>query len=364
MDLLKLLDELPDPRETWKVKHPLTTLLFVTFCAVLCGAQSWSDIPEFCAAKYEWLCRHVTFKGGIPSEWTFRRIFTLLDPSTLEWLLRTHASALVSEDLDKHIAIDGKALRGSKRYNLECLHSISALCHETGLVLAERGVETKSNEVAAIPLLLDVLDLKGNTVTIDAAGCQHSIAQTIIQKKSDYILALKKNHPKFYERVSNHCQKEIITPAHCLKDYFDDNHGRCVRRRYFACDIRHIEGAEKWGCLKSVIAVETIRSLDNQRHTKAEWKYYISSHLATNPRLPDMIRNHWGIENKLHWVLDVHLGEDNDRKAERKSAKAFAVLKRIALNVVRTKDSNPKRSLRRRFKRAGWDNDYLLNLLA
>ncbi len=363
MNLLELLINIPDPRASWKVKHSLSTLLFVTFCGVLCGIQCWSDLPDFCRAKYEWLSYYVSFEGGVPSAWTFRRIFTLLEPLLLEELLIAHGAGIIDRKTNKQIAIDGKSLRGSRRHNLECLHSISAVCHETGLVLAEMAVEKKSNEITAIPLLLDVLALKGNTVTIDAAGCQQAIADIIVNKKANYVLALKKNHPKFYERVSLYCHEKIIKTSHCLKDYFDDSRGRCVRRRYFSGDIRHIEGAEKWAGLKSVVALETIRSFDNQEKTTSDWKYYLSSHEATNVDLPDMIRNHWSIENKLHWVLDVHLGEDNDRKSERRSAKAFAVLKRIALNVVRTKDNDPKRSLRRRFKMAGWDNDYLLKLL-
>ena len=183
------------------------------------------------------------------------------------------------------------------------------------------------------------------------------------QKEGEYVLALKKNHPKFYKLLTAYCQNNAITPENCLKDYFDDGHGRRVRRRYFACDIRHLEGAEKWPGVKSAIAVESIRSLDNSLQVTAEWRYYISSLSAENSCLPDTIRNHWGIENKLHWVLDVHLREDDDRKAERQSAKAFGVIKRIALNIVRTKDTKPKRSLRRKFKCAGWNNDYLMNLL-
>lgn len=176
-------------------------------------------------------------------------------------------------------------------------------------------------------------------------------------------MALKKNQPKLHEAIQSYMQSHAINKEHCLKDSFDDSHGRCVRRRYFSCDVTHIQESEKWKGLQSAIAVETISSQDLSPTVKAEWRYYISSHSPQSSLLPDYVRNHWGIENKVHWILDVHLKEDDDRKAERKSAKAFAVLRRIALNIVRTKDQNPKRSLRRRFKRAWWDNLYLLNLL-
>ncbi len=346
------------------MKHPLSALLFPTLCAVLCGVETWSDIPDFCEAKREWLEQYVSFDEGIPSAWTFRRIFTLLDPGLLEALLRTHASSLVSGKTAQHIAIDGKALRGSRRHDLRCLYSISACCHENGLMLAERAVDQKSNEITAIPLLLDVLNLKGSTVTIDAAGCQHSIAEDIIERKADYVLALKKNHRTYHEKVSSYFQKEGgICPENRLEDEFDEGHGRIVRRRYFSCNARHIEGSDDWKGLTSVTAVETIRGVGNTGKVTAEWRYFISSHKSTHPDLPSLIRNHWSIENKVHWVLDVILKEYDDRKSERRSAKAFATLKRIALNVVRTKDDNPKRSLRKRFKCAGWDNEYLLKLL-
>lgn len=363
MSFIDLLEEISDPREEWKVRHNLSTLIFTTWCGVLCGAESWSDISDFCEAKEEWLSQYVDLTNGIPSPWTFRRIFTLLEPELLEWLLRTHAANLVNKGVNSHIAIDGKALRGSKRHNLKCLHSISAMCHEQGLVLAEMGVDQKSNEITAIPLLLDLLNLTGNTITIDAMGCQQTIAHKIVEKQGDYVLAFKKNHPKFYEQVESYCQQNIINSEHRLADYFDDSHGRRVRRRYFACDISHMDEVRNWTGLRSVIATETISSLDNDSKVTAEWRYYLTSHQPNNSALPNYIRHHWSIENKLHWVLDVQLGEDADRKAERRSAKAFAVLKRIALNIVRTKDTNSKRSLRRKFKCAAWDNNYLLNLL-
>jgi len=222
MNFVDLLRKIPDPRDDWKVKHNLSALIFTTLCGILCGAESWSDISDYCEAKQEWLSQYVDLENGIPSPWTFRRIFTLLEPELLEWLLRTHAENLVSKERRDHIAIDGKALKGSKRHNLKCLHSISALCHEQGLILAEMSVEQKSNEITAIPLLLDLLDLKGSTVTIDAMGCQHSIAHKILEKKGNYVLALKKNHPKFYEEVKSYCQQNIIESDYRLEDYFDD----------------------------------------------------------------------------------------------------------------------------------------------
>jgi predicted transposase YbfD/YdcC len=371
MKLLELIAEIKDPRDSWKIKHELSALFFTTVCGVLCGAETWNEISEFCEAKKDWLAQYVNFSGGIPSPWTFRRLFTLLKADVVEVLLRTYALSLAgkADRSSQQIAIDGKALRGSKRHHLQCLHSVSAMCRESGLILAEVVTDQKSNETTAVPLLLDLLDLKGRTVTIDAAGCQNKIVTQIKESEGEYVLSLKKNHPKFYEMVEKHMQTHAIKTENCLKDYFDESHGRCVRRRCFAVDVSQLEEHEalktKWTGIQSIIALENIRSLNNDVtcHVSAEWHYYISSHTSSNTQLADYIRGHWCIENNTHWVLDVHLKEDSDQKAEKNSARAFAILRRIALNIIKTKDQNSKRSLKRRLKRAAWDNDYLLSLL-
>lgn len=366
MDFLSLLDHIEDPRSDYRTKHSLSMILFCTFCAVLCGVETWQDIPLFCEAKRAWLRKYVDFSNGIPSSNTFRRVFTLLDSTILEDFLRDHASSLIKEGISKkQVSIDGKALRSSGRHNLSNLHSVSAFCHEHGLVLAETATDSKSNEITAIPILLEALDIKGSTITIDAAGCQKNIVEKIVNKKGNYVLSLKKNHPKFYKKVSEHFQ---INPKNCLKDYLDESHGRSVRRRYFSCNISNFEEAKDWKGLRSAIAVETISSKKNANNDATSiCRYYISNLSEKTDTLPDLIRNHWSIENKLHWVLDVNLKEDDDRKSERKSAKAFAVLKRIALNVVRTKgdrgNKKKKISLRSIIKSSGWNNNNLLKLL-
>jgi predicted transposase YbfD/YdcC len=369
LSIVELLDQVPDPREDYKVHHKLSTILFCTLCAVLCGAEGWSDIVLFCKLRKEWLSRHVEFCKGIPSEWTFRRVFTLLKPEFIETLLRAHSAQLMRDegsDLEKmQICIDGKALRGSKRHNAKCLQVITAFSHEHGLVLAQKDVESKSNEITAIPLLLDVLDIKGNTVSIDAAGCQKDIAEQIIEAKGDYVLGLKKNQPTLYNEVEQYVQTHAITASNRLEDHFEDGHGRRVRRRYFATDIRHLASCQLWKGARSVIAVETISA--NQTppsEVTAQWRYYLTSHDSKIEGLHQFVRNHWSIENKLHWVLDVTMGEDSDRKSERNSTRAFAALKRMALNILRLHKPDKKISLRSRFKLAAWCDDYLYQLLS
>ena len=362
MDILDYLAFIPDPREDYKVKYPLPTLLFTTLCAVLCGCQSWLDVADFCEAKQEWLSKHVDLSMGVPSCWTFRRLFILLEPALIEKLLMEISSCLLGNKKSDQIAIDGKSLRGSRRHDAKCLQSVTAWCHEHGLVLASKAVEEGSHESKTIPLLLTLLNLKDTTVTIDAAGCQVSIAETIITKKGQYVLALKKNQPKLYKAVTEFMKEHCEKPAYLIEDGFDDRHGRCVRRRYFAADIRHLSLTETWPHLKTAIAVETITGTKRTPVT-AQWRYYLSSHSKNNPKLAQYVRHHWGIENTLHWVLDVQMNEDHDSKTERRSAKAFATLRRIALNIVKTKDQTKKRSTRRKMLRASWCEDSLIKLL-
>lgn len=367
MKILALIEEIFDPRMEGKVHHPLSSIIFIALCGILSGCESWGDIKDYCKAKKEWLSQYVSLTNGIPSSDTFRRVFTLMNPDNIEYILRTHASEIVGKGkATDQIAVDGKALCGSGKLNLQCLYSVSAWCHENGLVLGEKQIDSKSNEITAIPLLLESLNLKGSTVTIDAAGCQKSIAKLIIEKKGNYILALKRNHPTLYQAVQDTIKNNGQSDKNCLLDAFDESHGRTIRRRYFGYDVRDIPQINDWSGAKTVIAVETISSKNNDPNRKmsTEWRYYLSNHKCSDKHLPNYIRNHWSIENKLHWILDVHLKEDDDQKAERKSARSFSILKRIALNVVRTKDTTPKRSVRRKLKHSAWDNNYLLSMLS
>lgn len=368
MQVLSLIEEIADPRISGKVRHNFGAIIFVSLCGILSNCESWSDISDYCEIKMDWLSEYVNLSNGVPSEWTFRRVFTLLDPDNMEHLLRTHAASIVMNKgkTSDQVAIDGKALRGSKKLETRCLHSVSAWCVDNNLVLSEQQTDEKSNEITAIPLLLESLKLRNCTVSIDAAGCQKSIAKLIHEKKGNYVLGLKRNHKNLYNSVEDHVKSCGENDKNRLHDSFDESHGRLVRRRYFGYNISSLSASSEWDGVKSVVAVETISSKNNDPDNKSSsyWRYYLSSHRCDNQKLPEYIRNHWGIENKLHWVLDVHMKEDDDQKSERKSARSFAILKRIALNILRSKDKNSKRSLRGRLKKSGWDNNYLLDMLA
>ncbi len=288
MIILELIGDLKDPRMSGKVKHNFGSIIFVTLCGILSGCESWSDIHDYCCVKRDWLQQYVDLSRGIPSEWTFRRIFTLLDPSLLEHLLRSHASQTVLQGKKSdQISVDGKAVRGSKRQGIQCLYSVSAWCHENGLVLAEEQVNAKSNEITAIPLLLESLDLKDTTISIDAAGCQKSIAEIIRNKRGHYVLGLKRNQPKLYHAVDDYIRQQGESTHNRLYDAFDHSHGRCVRRRYFGYDLTSLPEAKEWRDAKSVVAVETISSCNNdpERKVKAEWRYYLSSHTSDNQKM-------------------------------------------------------------------------------
>jgi len=367
MNILRTIEEIDDPRMLGKVQHNLSTIIFTALCAVLCGCDDWNLMHDYCKLKKDWLAKHVSFENGVPSSATFRRVFTLLNPNNVENLLRVHAAEIVGNNkISDQVALDGKALRGSKRLNTKCLYSVSAWCHENSLVLGEEQVESKSNEITAIPLLLESLDIKDNTVTIDAAGCQKDIVAKITEQKGNYVLGLKRNHLKLYEAVEKHILQVGENDSNRLYDAFDNGHGRRVRRSYFGYDVSALPEVSGWSSAKTVVAVETISSKKNDPKgiSTAEWRYFLSNHECSDNRLPGYIRNHWGIENKLHWMLDVHMKEDDDKKAERKSARSFALLKRIVLNIVRTKDTTPKKSLRRKLKHPAWDDNYLLSMLS
>jgi len=200
-------------------------------------------------------------------------------------------------------------------------------------------------------------------VTIYAAGCQQNIVKTIVDRRGYYALGLKKNQRNLHERVSTYMQDQGTKPEYRLEDALDMGQGPTVRRCYFACNIEHLPAADQWLGLKTAIATETIRALDNKGEVRAEWRYYITNQAPNNSSLPQMVRNHWGIENKVHGVLDVHMNEDRDRKAEQNSAKTFRVFKRMTLNTPCSRQPKPKQSLRRKLKCAGWSEAALLHFL-
>ena len=304
--------------------------------------------------------------NNIPSSDTIRRVFTLLEPSCLEQLLISHAQDVVSKgERTEQVCIDGKVIKGSIDNARKALTSLSAFCPSNNVVLCEKQVDKGKAEMSCLPEILETLNLKGHTVTIDAAGAYKHLIDKIREKGAHYVIGLKANQPKAYKAAQEHFETLENQIDYLIADGFDESHGRLIRRRYFAFPCHKITELKDFSGIKSIVAVETISSFDKDvtRKVTAHWRYYISSHKYTEVKQAQYVRSHWAIENSLHWVLDVHLKEDDDLKKERQTVRCFALLRRIVLNLVRTNGFDKKISLRRQLNKAGWNNDYLLSLL-
>jgi predicted transposase YbfD/YdcC len=360
--------QIDDPRCEYKVEHNLLEILVMAICGVIANAESWEDIALYAQSKEAWLRSFLTLKNGIPSHDTFRRVFMLIDPKQFEqcfcqwigqWLGRT--------DQPGCVAIDGKTLRHSfdRKRGHSPLHVVSAWACEHRLVLGQVAVDSKSNEITAIPDLLAGLTLSGSLVTIDAAGCQKGIAQAIVEQHADYVLALKGNQQRSFQAVEMWFDEQAFSVPALLEpvfDAFDESHGRLTRRRVFvgaAPTELHVLGA--WPGLQSIIAVESIRQVKADGAISTAKRYFISSTCADDSRLASAIRQHWSIENRLHWVLDVTFHEDASRVRERNAGQNLALLRKIALNLLQ--HSATKGSVQGRRKQAAWNNACMAQLL-
>ena len=364
--VIEHLTQLHDPRDPMKIKHPLPTILFISICSIFCGAETWGDMTLWAETHKDWLSKYVDIKAGIPSPATIRRVFTLIKP--VYWGQLLHENLLAhhpNKKAEDHISIDGKTLRGSKcdSKNIRAMQMVSALSVENNIVIGQVKTDRKSNEVTAIPLLLALLDLEGATVSIDAAGCNKNIIQNILDGDANYLLGLKKNQRKLHAAVEKYSLESGTSLDNLIEDYFDDSHGRSVRRRYFAFDVPESIAPLSLNQMKTIIATETISGSKYTDEVSAEWRYYVTNHDKSHPKLADYIRGHWSIES-YHWLLDVHLNDDKDKKYEVNAAENFAKTKRFLLDSVKSRPpEGKKRSVRSNLKRVGWDLDYLVTLL-
>src|SRR5215218_6101438 len=360
---------LEDPRETRRCDHQLIDILVIAAIAVIACAESWEDIELYGRSKQAWLKTFLALPNGIPSHDTFRRVFMLIDPDAFEGCFARWAQSLTGEVEREVVAIDGKAVRrsGSLRHDHGPLHLVSAWASDRGLVLGQREVDGKSNEITAVPELLDTLHLDGSIVTLDAMGCQKDIAARIRAKAADYLLVLKANHGHAFEAVREHFERSCFgrgSGGRPVFDAFDESHGRLVRRRVFVSSaVRELESLRDWPDLGTVLAVETIRGVHGTGKAEAEIRYFLTSCGDDPAVLVRAIRRHWSIENALHWVLDVTFREDDSRVRDRTAARNLALLRKIALNLV-AGDRSGQASLRGRRKKAAWNDDYMLRIIA
>jgi len=357
---LKYFFELRDPRVERTREHLLGEILLLTIAAVLSGANSWNEIESYAHAKREWLQSFLTLPGGIPSHDTFNRVFALLDPAELEKSFLSWVRSIAQLTAGEVVAIDGKSLRGSGAGGKKAIvHMVSAWANTNNLVLGQQRVDEKSNEITAIPKLLSALELNGTIVTIDAMGCQKGIAQQIIDKQADYILAVKENQLHLLEDVRDSFQ---MLPSDSTAEQLDCGHGRVETRTCSALgDLSLVEQADDWPRLHSLVRIQAERYHKATGKTEREIRYYISSLRPEAARLNSAVRQHWGIENKLHWVLDVAFGEDASRKRAGNAAQNFSFINRIALNLLKHNKTSRLGMKGKRLK-AGWDNHYLLQL--
>lgn len=360
---------LTDPRSPHapNQRHALIDILVIAVCAVICGAEGWEDIEEYGKAQAEWFAEVLELSHGIPCHDTFRRVLSRLDPDELTQCFVSWTAALSDLSSGDIVSIDGKTLRRSfdRASSKVAIHMVSAWANRNRLVLGQVKVDDKSNEITAIPKLLKMLDLTGATVTIDAMGCQKEIAKVITEQGADYVLALKKNHSTLYENVTLYLDdargSEFAEIDHDYHETVDGDHGRIETRRYWITSAIDWLGAKaSWANLQSLGLVESRREIGEK--VEIERRYYLASLPADGVRFSDAVRQHWGVENGLHWVLDVSFNEDACRIRKDKGAQTFSVLRHIALNLLK-RESKHKRGIKARRKRAGWDRDYLLQVL-
>jgi predicted transposase YbfD/YdcC len=362
--------ELPDPRINRTREHLLIDVVVIGFCTLLAGGEGFNDMEEFGRSKEAWFRTFLKLPNGIPSHDTFNRVFQALAPEAfLDGFLRW-TKGLRRVVAGEVVAVDGKALRRAldKGKGAALPYIVSAWAADNGLVLGQVKVDEKSNEITAVPELLRALELKGCIVTVDAMGCQKKIARQIVDAGADYVLALKGNHEVVYDEVTR-CMDDRIerwrqgtesVPGLAFHETVEKDHGRIETRRFWqSCAVDWFADRREWKGLRSFGVVESIRDIDGVVST--ERRYHLLSLGPDVRAYARASRQHWGVENNVHWILDVAFKEDQSRAREGHAAQNLATLRRLALNALKREPG--KRSLRLKIKRAGWNNDYLLQVL-
>ncbi|OIN05327.1 ISAs1 family transposase [Oceanisphaera psychrotolerans] len=371
MNGLSLLDHLAiisDPRQQWKVEHKLSDILFLTIAAVIGGAEGWEEIQDFGVDHLDWLRQYGDFENGIPVHDTIARVMGMISAKQLQksfsiWMRDCH------EATDGEVvAIDGKTLRGTydKGRRQGAIHMVSAFSAANQVVLGQVKTAEKSNEITAIPELLELLSIRGCLVTIDAMGCQRAIAKKVIDKGADYLLSVKSNQPSLEAAFDNYFSLNMLqSDEGDTYSTQEKGHGRQETRLCLVNDDLSVLGdlAFEWPELKTMGIVAAIRQEGDKPATDITLRYYISSAALTSKQLLEASRAHWSIESQLHWRLDVGMREDNCRIRREEAGENFAALRHIAFNLLNAEVSF-KAGIKRKQKRAGRNNDYLSRVLA
>jgi len=366
--LLRYFSDLKDPRVNRTKRHLLEDLLTIAIGGVICGAEGWVQVAQFGRCKREWLQTFLQLPNGIPSHDTFGRVFAKLDPAAFEECFRKWIRALASHSQGRLIAIDGKTMRRSldAANGQAAIHLVSAWSQANRLVLGQLATDAKSNEITAIPELLKLLDVDGAVVTIDAMGCQKKIAAQIVDQGGDYVLQLKGNQGGLHEETVLLFEEGLRDDGRGIASTTtattNGGHGRIEERRIWVTpEIEWFAERGQWKGLRSLARVEARRTVNGV--TSREFRYYLSSLDGKDPeRMLDLVRGHWGVENSLHWSLDVSFREDDCRIRQGHAAENFSRLNRIALNLLKA-ETQQKVGIKTKRLCAGWDHTYLLKVL-
>lgn len=374
--LIDHLSTIRDPRVNRTRDHELIDILVIAICALLCRAETFNDMEDFGKAKSDWFKTFLSLPNGIPSHDTFNRVFQMLDPAEFLEAFLNWTQGVRQAVPDEIVSMDGKALRRALTEHKNPRYIVSAWAGENGLVLGQLKVDEKNNEISAVPQLLRVLELSGCIVTLDAMGCQKNIAKEIKEADAEYVLALKGNQGSVHREVKEYlddavaesrtgrpagAQPEVLAARLATKKVVEKDHGRLETREYYqSAELGWFADRSKWEGLQSVGMVESTREINGK--VSIERRYYLSSLPLDIERFARAVRGHWGIENRLHWVLDVQLGEDQSRARRGHAAENLATLRRLAVNMLKS-EKTKKRGIRGKQNNASWDHAYLLKLL-
>lgn len=369
MDFHAHFSVLTDPRVMRTKKHLLSDILFIAICTIACDGEGFTDMELFGRAKEQWLRKYLELPGGIPSHDTFGRVFSIIDPEAFAECFTKWTQAIHVATEGEVVALDGKTIRRSfdAATGKSALHLVSAWASENGLALGQVKVDEKSNEITAIPKLLEMIDVKGRIITTDAMGCQKDIVKRIIDKKGDYVLCLKGNHEHLHDEVKYFFDEAQAADwkdvDHNYFESIEKDHGRIEIRRCWVVEddaIQWLDKTDQWPGLRSIAAIQSERRTGKK--TSVETRYFISSLAGRASKVVSAAREHWAIENSLHHVLDVTFNEDASRIRKDNAPENLATLRKIVINLVK-KQKNTKTSVRARLKKAAWDNSYLETIL-